>query len=226
MKLEGHYNLTGTLIGYQYPFFLGNTKLSDSYYLYQITTPALNEDLVPYLSMVKISEKTKSDPSGKGSDVLSVCLGSKKNIQETGVEYLRGIVTRKEETEVKGNGKEFPWVTMTLGNNLQRTIIVSLRDAIRWKTYKFTPGHYIDLLWTVKDFLVFKICGDGKDCIWIEPVAAYRNTDVELENPIPVDWTRINYPKEKFSGFAKASDLNRSIKRLEWSCFDRRPFRL
>ena len=107
MKLEGHYNLTGTLIGYQYPFFLGNTKLSDSYYLYQITTPALSPNMVPYLSMTKISEKTKSDPSGKGSDILSVCLGSRKNIQETGVKFMQTVV-KKEETSVVENGKEFP----------------------------------------------------------------------------------------------------------------------
>jgi hypothetical protein len=225
MKLEGHYNLTGTLIGYQYPFFLGNTKLSDSYYLYQITTPALSPNTVPYLSMTKISEKTKSDPSGKGSDILSVCLGSRKNIQETGVKFMQTVV-KKEETSVVGNGKEFPWVEMTLGNNLQKTMIVCLRDALRWKAYKFTPGHYIDLLWTIKDFLVFKIVGDGKDSIWLEPVSAYRNTDVEMKNPIPVDWTRINFPKEHFTGFAKASDLNRTLKRLEWGCFDRRPFRI
>ena len=225
MKLEGHFNLTGTFIGYQYPFFLGNTRLSDSYYLYQITTPALNSDLVPYLSMTKISEKTKSEPYGKGSDIISVCTGLKKNIEEVSVKYLKAV-TKKEDTEVVGNGKEFPWVTMTLGNNLQKTIIVNLRDALRWRNYKFTPGHYVDLLWTSKDFLVFKICGDGKDSIWLEPEAAYRNSDVEMERQVTVDWTRINYPKEKFTGFAKASDLNRTLKRLEWSSFERRPFRL
>ncbi len=224
--INRHFNLTGTLIGYQYPFFLNNSVLSDSYYLYQITTPALNEDLIPYISMVKISEKTKSDPYGHGSDILSVCLGSKKNILETGVAYLEDIL-KKEDTTVKENKKEFPWVTMVPGgNNMQRSIIVNLRDALRWKNYKFVPGRFIDLLWTTKDYLVLKIMGDAKNAIWLEPVAAFRNTDVEMTRPIKVDWSRIGYPKEKFSGHAKASDINRALKKLEWSSFDRRSFRL
>lgn len=224
MKLEGHYNLIGTLIGHQYPFFLSNTKLSDSYYLYQVTTPTLSPDLVPYISLTKISEKTKTDASGKTSDILSVCMGNKKSSQGTKAEFLKTLI-RNEELVIVEEGKEFPWIEMMLGNNMQKSLIVCLRDSLRWKNYKFTPNHYVDLLWTSKDYLVFKIMGDGNS-IWIEPVSAYRNTDVEMKNPISVDWSRINYPKEHFTGFAKASDLNRALKRLEWNSFDRRPFRL
>ena len=225
MNNSNYLNLTGTMIGYYFPFFLNNSRLSDSYYLYQITTPALNEDLIPYLSMVKISEKTKPDqPSGKGIDILSACLGNKKNMPETGIDFLSNLL-KKEDTKVVGNSKEFPWITMVPGNNLQKTMIIGLRDSLRWKNYKFFPDRYVDLLWTVKDYIVLKICGDQKGNLWFEHVGAYRNNDVNMENPIKVDWNRINYPREKFGGPSKASDINRTLKRLEWNSFERRAFR-
>ena len=223
--MNKYFNLTGTMLGNQYPFFLNNGNLSDSYYLYQITTPGLNENLIPYISMGKISEKTKSEPYGKGSDILSVCLGTKKGMPGTGVELLQDIL-KKENTKVKNNGKEFPLIDMVEGNNMQKSMIIGLRDALRWKLYKFVPGRFVDLLWTSKDFIVLKICGDPKTGLWFEPVSAHRNTDVELKEPIRVDWGRINYPKEVFSGSSKASDINRALKRLEWSSFDRRGFRI
>jgi hypothetical protein len=222
--MDKYLNLTGTMIGYQYPFFLNNSNLSEAYYLYQITTPGLNEDLVPYISMTKISEKTKSEPYGKDSDILSMCLGSRKGITpESGKEFLEGIL-KKENTVVKENGDKFPLVTMIPGNNMQRSIIIGLRDSLRWKNYKFVPGRYVDLLCTSKDFVVLKICGD-REALWFEPVAAYRVNDVNLEKPLNVDWNRINYPREKFTGTSKASDINRTLKRLEWGSFDRRNFR-
>lgn len=223
--INKYFNLTGTMLGYQYPFFLNNSNLSDSYYLYQITTPGLNKDLIPYISLTKISEKTKSEPYGKDCDILSVCLGTKKGMPETGVKFLQDIL-KKEETVVTANGKKFPLIDMVRGNNLQKSLIIGLRDELRWKTYKFVPDRYVDLLWTSKDFIVLKICGDIKDSLWFEPVAAYRNTDVEMKNPITVDWSRINYPKEKFTGTSKASNINRTLKRLEWGSFDRRGFRI
>jgi hypothetical protein len=217
-------NLTGTMIGYQYSFFLNNANLPEAYYLYQITTPGLDEHLTPYISLTKISEKTKTEPYGKDSDILSMCLGSKKGVTpEAGKELLESIL-KKEGTVVKENGDKFPLATMVPGNNMQRAIIIGLRDALRWKNYKFVPGRYVDLLWTSKDFILLKICGD-RDALWFEHVAAYRINDVNLENPLKVDWTRINYPKEKFTGTSKASDINRTLKRLEWGSFERRSFR-
>lgn len=217
------YNLFNSMIGNQYPFFLNNSALKDSYYLYQILSPSLSPNCIPYISLTKISEKTKSEPYGNDSDIISICLGTKKNIEKTAPEFIESLL-KKEDPLVEGNNKKFPLVEMENGNNLQKSIIIGLRDALRWKSYKFTPGHFVDILWTSKDFLVFEIKGD-KETIWLEPVAAYRNTDVNLETPLFVDWSRVDYPKDKFIGVTKASDLNRIIKRIEWNSFDRRPFK-
>ena len=103
-------------------------------------------------------------------------------------------------------------------------LLVNLRDTLRWKNYRFYPNRFIDILWTPTEFVVFKICGD-KDYMWLEPSAAYKNTDVMLQEPLNVDLSTIDcslYKWEKSS--IKASDLNRLIKKLEWLSFDRDSF--
>ena len=55
--------------------------------------------------------------------------------------------------------------------------------------------------------------------IKLEPVAVYSLSDPEMRNPLPV---KPIITKEKFTGPGKISDLNRYVKRAEWSSFDRR----
>lgn len=213
--------LVNNLLGYKYPFFLNNADLTSSHYLYEIYSPKLNEDYIPFISLKKISEKTKNEPYGQDSDILSVCLGSKKDIEETGVKFLEGLFKR-EEYDVRENGKDFPLITMPKdSNSAQKSTIIGLRDALRWKSYKFAAGRYVDILITQKNFAVFEIKGD-KESIWLEPVAAYNNTDLNLEKPINIDWSRVDYPKQKFTGTVKASEMNRAIKRIEWDSFSKR----
>lgn len=215
-------NVTKTLIGNQYPFFLNNSRLSE-YYLYQVNTPGLSPAIIPYISMTKISEKTGSGfPWGNDSDIISVAMGSKKPVApDSAVKFIEGMI-KESSPVIEKNGRKFPLIELTGDLSMQKALILGLRQLVRKKLYKFTPGNYIDVLWTSKEFAVFKICGDEKE-IWIEPQEVFRNTDVNFENPITIDWDRFDYPTEKFTNI---QDFCRFIKRLEWSSFDRRQYRI
>lgn len=219
------YNLITNMIGYKCPFFLNNSVLTDSHYLYEFFSPGIDEKFRPYLSLDKISERTKSEPNGHGSDILSICLGSKKDIETAGKDYLNNMFKR-DGYIYESNGREFP-VTVIQDDEesnygKQKALVVGLRDALRWKLYKFSVGRFVDILWTPKEFVVFEICGD-KDSIWLEPRSAYKTEDVGMINPIDIKSIKLDYPKNKFTGNNKASELNRAIKRLEWDSFNRKP---
>lgn len=209
------------MLGVGYPFFLNNSSLKDSYYYYEITSPSLNEDLVPYLSLVKTNEKTISEPWGHGSDILAMCLGSKKDIVANGTNLVNDILNNRD-TVVKENGKEFPLFEMRDGNDLQKALIIGLRDSLRWKLYRFQAGRQLDLLYTATEYVVFDICGDENE-IWFEPKAVYKLDDVNQKNPLKVgDLKKLEYPKEHFERkTGKISELNRLLKTLEWKSFKR-----
>ena len=216
------YCVNNSLIGNCYPFFLSNYNLSDSsYYLYRIISPSLSPDCIPYISLEKVSEKTKNEPHEKGVDIISVCVGKKVNGSKAG-EFVQSLLKREEVSNVVENNTKFPLIEMINSNSPQKILIVGLRDILRWKIYRFLPGRFIDVLWTPTKFVVFKIIAVDQEAIGIEPVAVYNNNDVTLSNPLNVDLTKIDYPKEKFSGKSKASDLNRTLKRIEWGSFERR----
>ena len=220
--------VNNSLIGSCYPFFLSNNELSESsYYLYRIYSPSLSPELIPYISLEKISEKTRSnEPHEKGADLISVCLG-KRASNEKACEFVQSILKREEEIVIKANtSNKFPLIEMANTNSPQKSLIVGLRDALRWRIYRFIPGRFIDVLWTPTKFVVFKINAEEQDAISLEPVAVYDNNDVNLTNPLNVNLNTIDYPKEKFSGKGKASDLNRLLKRLEWNSFERRELRV
>lgn len=217
------YCINNSMIGNYYPFFLSNFNLSDSYYLYRIFSPSLSPDLIPYLSLEKISEKTKTEPHERGLDIISVCLGKKASGNKA-KEFIAELVKKEGPTSVEENGTNFPLLEMLSSNILQKTLIINLRDALRWKIYKFTPDRYVDVLWTPSKFVVFKIKEDSqnKEAIYLEPVGVYNNMDVNLSNPLNIDLKNIDCPKDRFTGKSKASDLNRLLKRLEWSSFERK----
>lgn len=220
------YCINNSMIGNCYPFFLSNFNLSDSYYLYRIYSPSLSPDLIPYLSLEKINEKTKNEPHEKGADIISVCLGGKKASSSKARDFVFSLVKKENPTAVEENNNDFPLIEMIGSNVLQKTLIINLRDALRWRVYRFIPDRYIDVLWTPTKFLVFKIKGTktetGEEALYLEPVAMYNNMDVNLSNPLNIDLSKLDTPKEIFSGKSKASDLNRYLKKLEWGSFDRR----
>lgn len=229
------YNLFNSMIGNHYPFFLGNNKLMEdaNYYLYRVISPSLSEDLVPYISMEKISEKTRTnEPNGNGVDVITACLVNNKEKEvstEKVINFLKGILW-KDNPIIDGNGSKFPLIEMENGNNIQKSIVIGLRDSLRKKYYKYHKGAYIDILWTPTTYVVFKIyiaSASGKeDKASIKPVAIYKNTDVEMKNPLPESLLdTIDYPHESWDIHGKTmSDFNQAIKKLEWASFNRKEF--
>lgn len=210
------------MLGMGYPFFLNNSRLKDSYYYYEIYSPGLAEDLTPYLSLIKTGEKTISEPKEHGSDILAICIGSKKDIVNTGKQFVENIFMNRD-TVVEENGREFPLFEMREGNDLQKALIIGLRDSLRWKLYRFQAGRQLDLLYSPSEYVVFNICGDEDDTqIWFEPVAVYKLGDMEQRNPLKVDLTKLEYPREHFEKKAgKVSEINRMLKALEWKSFKR-----
>lgn len=243
------YNVNN-LLGNYYPFFLNNYDLTDLHYLYQVYSPGLSNELVPYFSLKKVSEKTRRGiPCGDNLDILTVCTSdttieaisalinkdkdkSAKNLSiKTKVSptaFLKELLKKEENLVViDGDYKCFPKIELKEDgglNSLQKLLLINLRDTLRWKNYRFYPNRFLDVLWTKTEFVVFKICGD-KDYMWLEPTAAYKNNDVMLTNPLDVDLSTIDCSSYKWEKSAiKASDLNRLIKKLEWLSFDRSSF--
>lgn len=230
------YSLTNSMIGNIYPIFLNNNKLIEdpSYYLYRIISPSLSPDFIPYISLEKIGEKTKNGSNPKEFcdspkkktiehlDVISMCLGSREDLKDKAVPFLQNILWR-DKPVIDNAFPKFPLIEMENGNNIQKALIIGLRDALRWKTYKLHPGNYVDILWTASTYAVFRLCGEkGKPEVWIEPVGVYRNTDPGMKNPLPVDLNSLGYPTDKWSSEkGKLSELNRGLKKLEWESFNR-----
>lgn len=226
MREHHHYCIKNSLLGNYYPMFLNNSNLGSSVYLYQLSTPGLSDKCVPLVSLEKVGEIVKHNDHFSatnydmmGIDILSVLLNySDENIESRGVDYLKSLLKR-EDPIVKGRGSNsFPTIEMGYDNNIQVSLIVNLRDELRWKCYRFYPERVIDILWSKDTFAVFKIEGND-DTISLTPVALYKNTDVTMKNPIPCDFK--DYTKLSFSGKTKTSDMNRAIKRLEWLSFDK-----
>lgn len=226
------YNLVNSMIGNVYPFFLSNKINTDhSYYLYQVVSPKLSSDLIPYISLSKISERTKTNSSnehyGSGIDIISACLGigNKNKTKERAVSYLKSVLWKENPIIDLPEDYGFPLIEMESGNNIQKSIVIGLRDSLRWKNYRFQEGNFIDILWGTDTFMVFKIKEDKeKQEIWLEPIGLYNNMDPNMKNPLPVDLGSIEYPKERWSvsDKSKISELNRVLKKLDWESFSRK----
>lgn len=215
-------------LGDYYPFFLNNYSLTDQHYLYQLYSPGMSENMNPYISMTKVSEKTHYGNPGKECDILKACIGKVQEgeTKSTPVEFLQEIF-KKDGVEVKANGKKFPLIEIKEGPEhesleIPRTLITNLRDSLRWRFYRFYQGRYLDILWTPKEFALYKIESDAES-IWLSPQGLYENRDIMLTSPLEVNYYKLQtykWPKESL----KATDLNRFVKKLEWNAFDRRPF--
>jgi len=235
-KKERVYN---TMIGYNYPFFLDNTSL-DYWYLYRVVSPKMLPDYTPLMTLQKVCEKTRSNDFSaidfrlNHCDVLATILKTRKMFEGRGVKYLEKDIFGRQENEsiknakVVGNGPyDFPMYEFVSipGNSTTKSIIVALRDSLRWFTYKFVPGAFVDILLTPRKYGVFEIKGDEKEeTLWLEPVAVYNNSDITRSNPLPVDLNRLNYPRDKFTGDKKKrnSDMNRAIRQSDWRSFENR----
>ena len=224
-----------TMLGKEYPFFLSNENFGESYYLYQIYSPGLCNDLVPTFSLTKINERVDRSsswgvdsnnepmflPNGKDSDILHFLIGSKKGKKQY-ASFLKTLL-RKEGVDIFSDKDSFPNIKMVDGdrNSLQKTVIIYLRDALRWKSYSFKAGKKIELLYSPSEFIVFEFKETEGQELYIEPIAIYKNFDVEMRNPLKVDFNKINYPTGSWSK-DKFSDMNKTFKLFEWESFTKR----
>lgn len=215
-------------IGYTYPFFLNNNKM-DTYYLYRIGSPEMLSDFTPLLTFSKIGEKTDksnfcaSEKYGMSSgDIIATLMKSRKDFSTKATQYLEeNILGENSKAVVFPNKMEFPLYEMD--NQITKTLIIGLRDNLRWAIYKFRAGNFVDILLTPTKFGVFEIIEkDGG--LTLDLRGVYKMTDVNLSNPLPVDLNKVNYPKEVFKGDKVASDMNRAIRSADWKSFDTKEF--
>ena len=73
---------------------------------------------------------------------------------------------------------------------------------------------------TPTKYAVFKLVGDNSDQLWLEPVGVYNNYDVDQKNNLTGPLSKLNYPKTKWSGERRASDINRVIRMMEQKSFE------
>lgn len=226
-----------TMMGKCYPFFLENSVLSNSpYYLYELYSPCLSDKGVPTFSMRKLSEKVLDVhpktgeylyPIGKESDLLYYVANTKK-VKKTFLEYMKGVYRNPEVFVSEYCGKSgFPITELNLSDNfntLQRQLVISLRDSLRWKSYKFAPGRQVDLLYSPTEFVVCEFVLSDSDTIKLVPKAVYKNSDVEMKYPLKVDLTKIILPRDNETGWNKEkfSEINISLKFYEWDSFGRK----
>ena len=222
------YCLKNSLIGNYYPFFLSNSGIDDSFYLYQVVSPGL-KNYVPTVSLEKVGEKTKKgDYSGtekdmRSTDLFAFLFGTRENLLELEKKYLENNVFFKNKTKIFINNSkptEFPEVELGMDNNNQKAMIINIRDDIRWKSYKFSPGYSVDVLWTPNSIISFQIQGDNNK-IWLDPQYMFYTSDPWKANVIYPDWDEsvLKIKNHTFSGDNRASGLNRFIKQLEWNAF-------
>lgn len=215
------------MLGLKVPFFLSNNPdTKNDYYLYEIYSPGLDEELDPYFSLTKVTEKTRKGVlSGKDSDILSYVTGVSENIKPGfAASVVEEIFKRFDQREGQKNHNvekwrvrdTFPWISVEPGNILQRQLIVGLRDKLRWKHYKLGPGNMIDILWDKNHYVMVPIEG-SEDTVYLgTPSVMYETTDLDQTNPLPVpENVKEALPKNKWSGPNKASSLNWVIKRFE-----------
>ena len=217
------YCLKNSLIGNYYPMYLNNSPLGASVYLYQVVTPGMSKRIVPLVSLEKVGEITRKEDfsattkSTRSIDVISTLLGhSRQDIDHKSVDFLKDILGRTKPVIYTRGPEDFPGIEMGMENDVQKSLIVNLRDNLRWHCYRFYPGRTIDILWTPTQFATFKVEGD-KEKIWLSPVALFDNTDIRMANPIEHDFS--GFTKKVYTGKLKVSELNRDIKRMEWQSF-------
>lgn len=227
MKQKKHYVSS---IGKVFPFYIGNPT-QKNYYLYQVVSPKLNEKCKPLITLRKISERTgekdfsASFTSMNHGDILATLLKTRKKLETKGVKYLeKEILARYSEEDRSDNtinlyedGSNFPM--FNLDYNILKTIIVGLRDSLRWSKYKLQPGTEVDILLTPTKFGIFEIQGD-RESMKLAFKAAYDNMDVERKFPLDLKEDEIQYPKDEFKGEKRASDLNKAIRSQEMKAFE------
>lgn len=210
------------LIGNYYPMYLGNEGTDVSCYLYQVVSPGLTKDLDPIISMQKVGEITKKGDfqAKSNTEMMSVDLLAYLNgkSREGILDYFKELIGTEEVID-RGDS-EFPGFVMKNEDlSTQKGLIIDIRDAIRWKYYKFAPGERVDVLWTPTQFVMCEIVeGEEADSIRLVPKALYDTRDIAMTNPLPCDFD--GFPVQDFIGKFRVSEMNRTIKKIEINSFN------
>ena len=176
----------------------------------------MSNDLVPFFTITKISERTeKGELYGSDDNIISVINQNKKMSAEDNGIFVENLM-KKDDPYVESNGKNFPLIELESGINLQKSLIVSLRDLLRWNKYKFADGKKIDVLVAPDKFLICNI-RTNNDTIWLEPENLFSVMDPNMSNPLDFSANKVSVSSitKKFSGKNRISELNRAIKRYE-----------
>lgn len=207
------YCLTDSLVGKRFPFFLNNFNFNE-YYLYELNSPGLTKKCIPTFSLKMINEKTFKKGS---SSLANLVLSEKADWQE-----LERAIGKYKPEVVSNKEGDFPVYAMKETGNLQKSFILWLRDALRWKKYKFYVGNKIDVLISPDAYVVFTIAGDKQNNIWLEVENAYSVEDMTMSHPLNIDLSHITSQVmfEKWSRSGSASELNKFIRKLESTAFD------
>lgn len=221
-------NVAHSCLGNYYPFFLNNSGTKE-HYLYQLYSPKLNENLVPVVSLTKVSERTlKGTPEGSDLDIVRICLGKRDITEAEAASFIENLVRKDWEGGVgfdEGSDR-LPFVEYTIAPTQinQKLLITSLRDALRWKTYRFYPGKVVDILWTRNEFTLFEICEDETHYYLKHLGVIFKNTDTGLTNPVELDlgdnFISARWDKNKTT---RAIEINKYLKVLDWASFNKRP---
>lgn len=211
--------LKSELFGKPFPFFTQNKNLGETYLQCEIYSPCLDPEGFPAFSLRTLKEKrAKGSPSRLLSYTVPPGFDKKQGKE---VDKLANLLRREDPMIWVSKSLDFPLITVGDTDSLYKATIISIRDALRWQRYDFNPGNKVDVLVSKDKFAIFEIKGD-RDEIWINPVSVHYLTDVELINPIKADLSKLDYPKEHWSGKTRTSLLNRALKYLEWSSFSKR----
>lgn len=217
--------MSNTLLNNVYPFFLDNTnKFGSAFYLYQVVSPKLNEDLTPLITLKKVGEKTrKNDPAyDNGFNDLDILTVLTEKSHKNSTLYLNEDIinrdkdARKKEVKLYNLGeKKFP--AFELSNLTMKATIIGIRDNLRWQFYKFTPGKFIDIIISPNKFGLFEVMGNNEE-IWLEQRGVYYTNDPGMINPLKYDHPSMS--NQKFKGPNKNSEMNKAIRAREWRAFD------
>ena len=213
--------MKNNMIGKRYTFYLGNYDLKNYYYIYQISSPKMNnKTLTPYVSLSQVVEKTgrKDEKPRHDGDILMTYLGERKPDFQIKCKELVERFLEKDKAVVIENGVEFPLVEMKPDSiNIQCSLVVNIRSLFRKKAYRLTPGNKVDVLYSQDTFVLYEIKGNGekdpeKREYWFEPVGMYKTDDAEMRNPL--DMTGKTFCTQHWKNLG---EMSRAIKVIEWN---------
>lgn len=162
-----------------------NKKLID-FYLYEIISPALSSDCLPFISLIKVNEKTTPGIyfTGEDTDIFSWVFGDedRRGIVNKSIKYLDKVLKDSYIEESNLGPYSFPFIEIEKDpDEVLIDLIIKLRYTIRRKYYDFSDGSLVDLYLPKKNFILR--IGSNEEEIWLNPICSYNKQDILLDYP-------------------------------------------